>query len=115
MVNQLLAVGRIIENPKLKESEDGKKYTNITLEVPRSYKNSNGEYDTDFIDCTLKNDVAEKVCEYCRKGDLISVKGRVNSKVVEKDGKNFNTQEVLISRVTFLSSVHKKEELELVD
>ena len=47
MLNQAVLVGRIATDPELKDTEKGK-VTNITLAVPRSFKNSNGEYDTDF-------------------------------------------------------------------
>ena len=63
MLNQAVIVGRIVSQPETKE-ENGKKYSNLTLAVPRSYKNENGEYDTDFLDCTIWNGIAENVKEY---------------------------------------------------
>ncbi len=74
MLNQTVLVGRIVRDPELRETESGNKVTNLTLAVPRSYKNSNGEYDTDFIPCVLWRGVAENVTEYCHKGDLIGNK-----------------------------------------
>lgn len=53
MLNQTVIVGRIARDPELRETENGKKVTNVTLAVPRSFKNSNGEYETDFISCVL--------------------------------------------------------------
>ena len=47
MLNQAVLIGRIVRDPELKDTEKGK-VTNITLAVPRSFKNTNGEYDTDF-------------------------------------------------------------------
>ena len=44
---------------RTRETENGKKVTNITLAVPRSYKNAKGEYETDFIDCVLWTGIAE--------------------------------------------------------
>ena len=44
MLNQTVIVGRLVKDPELRETESGKKVTNITLAVPRSYKNVNGEY-----------------------------------------------------------------------
>ena len=58
MLNQVVLVGRIVRKPELRESEKGKKLTFVTLAVPRSFKNMNGEYDTDFIDCVLWDNVA---------------------------------------------------------
>ena len=49
IVNNYFCVGRLVNEPEVKELEDGKKVTNITIAVPRSYKNANGEYETAFI------------------------------------------------------------------
>ena len=48
MLNQSILVGRLVTDPELRETEKGNKVTNIILAVNRSYKNINGEYDTDF-------------------------------------------------------------------
>ena len=48
MLNQTVIVGRIVKDPELKETDSGKKVTNITLAVPRSFKNMNEEYETDY-------------------------------------------------------------------
>ena len=111
MLNQTVLVGRIVKNPELKETETGKKVTNVTLAVPRSFKNSNGEYETDFINCTLWRGIAESTAEYCKKGDIIGVKGRVETSVYEKDGDKKYEQSIVAEKVTFLSSKsHDKEE-----
>ena len=79
MLNQTVIVGRIARDPELRETENGKKVTNVTLAVPRSFKNSNGEYETDFINCVLWKGIAESTVEYCHKGDLVGIKGRIQS------------------------------------
>ena len=75
MVNQIVLVGRIARTPETRITENGKKMATLTLAVPRNYKNSNGEYDTDFLDCTLWSAVAESTSEYCETGDMIGIKG----------------------------------------
>ena len=109
MLNQLLIIGRLVKDPELRKTESGKNVTNITLAVPRSYKNINGEYDTDFVDCVLWNNVAESTTEFCHKGDLLGVKGRIQTRSYEKeDGKKFVT-EVVAEKVSFLSSNKKAD------
>ena len=49
MLNNTVLVGRIVRNPELKETETGRKVANITLAVPRSYKNIEGEYKYDCL------------------------------------------------------------------
>lgn len=114
MVNQVICVGRIVENPQVKELEGGKKVSNITIAVPRSYKNANGEYETDFVDCSLWNHVAESTSEYVKKGDLIGIKGYLKTEIYEKeDGTKQKVTRVEADRVTFLSS--KAKDLEEIE
>ena len=88
MLNQVILVGRITKDVEVRESENGKKRAYITVAVPRSYKNEEGKYDTDFIECILWNDVAENTSKYCKKGDIIGVKGRLQTDNYEKEGIN---------------------------
>ena len=109
IVNNYFCVGRLVNEPEVKELEDGKKVTNITIAVPRSYKNANGEYETDFIDCTIWNNVAESTSEYCKKGDMIGIKGRIETSIYEKDdGEKVKRTSVVADRVSFLSSKTKE-------
>lgn len=109
MLNQLVIVGRLVKEPEVKETENGNKVTNITIAIPRSYKNADGVYETDFVDCVLWNQIAENTAEYCRTGDVIGVKGRLQTKIVEKDdGTKSKKSEVIAERITFLSSAKEK-------
>ena len=109
VLNQIVLVGRLVKMPEVFTTESGKRMTYLTLAIPRTFKNSAGEYDTDFIDCVLWNTVAETTSEYCKQGDLIGIKGRVQSRMVEdEDGNNYKKIEIIAEKVTFLSS--KKEE-----
>ena len=111
MLNQAVLVGRIVAEPQLNETNNGTKVTNITLAVPRSYKNHDGEYETDFISCVLWKGVAERTTKYCKKGDLVGVRGRIATHTVEDEENNYhNYTEVIADKVTFLSS--KKQDAE---
>ena len=68
-----------------------------------------GGYDTDFIDCVAFDNIAENTSEYCGKGDIVGVKGRVQSRTVEKDGKTEYIMEIIAEKVTFLSSKKQEE------
>ena len=110
MVNQIVLVGRIARAPETKVTENGKKMATLTLAVPRNYKNSNGEYDTDFLDCTLWSAVAESTSEYCETGDMIGIKGRLQTRVVETpEGTKRKKTEIIAEKVTFLSSKPKED------
>ena len=110
MLNQVVLVGRLTSDLETKELEDGKKVSNMTLAIPRSFKNANGEYETDFVDCSLWNTIAENTAEYCKKGDIVGVKGRLQTNSYEKeDGSKVYRMDVVAEKVTFLSSKSKDE------
>ena len=103
-MNNVLLVGRLVKEPEVIETEKGNKRTVVTIAVGRSYKNFNGEYETDFINIVLWNGIAENTAEYCKKGDIIGVKGRVETDTYEKDGERKNSMVIVAEKVTFLSS-----------
>ena len=100
MVNQVILIGKLTNKPMLEERGD-KVYSKITLATPRSYKNINGEYDTDFIDVVLIGKVAESCVEYCEQGDMVGVRGNLQ-RLKDKD------LEVHAEKITFLSSKSHK-------
>ncbi len=113
MLNQVILVGRLVRTPELTLTESGKKRSLITLAVSRGYKNQNGEYDTDFLDCTLWTGIAENTAEYCKSGDVIGVKGRLQTRLLENDdGNKYKKMEIIADKVTFLSSSRSDKSLE---
>ena len=109
MLNQIVLVGRLVRNPEVKKSKNKDDFSYITLAVPRSYKNATGEYETDFIDCLLWKHMAVNTAEYCKKGDIIAIKGRIESRIEEKDNEKKYLTEVIAEKVTFLSNNKAKE------
>jgi len=106
MLNQTVIVGRIVNIESEKETNKGM----VTLAVPRSYKNTEGEYDTDFIPCVLYNGIAQNVLEYCKVGDLVGIKGRIQTREIEQEDDVIKFVEVVAEKVTFLSTSSRKEE-----
>lgn len=111
MLNQIILVGRLTRDISVHKTDKGSKVATISLAIPRSFKNMDGNYDTDFIDCVAFDGVAENTSEYCGKGDIVGVKGRVQSRTIEKEGKTEYLMEIIAEKVTFLSS-KKLEEAE---
>lgn len=103
MLNQVIILGRLMARPIVEYNQNGRKVSEITLAVPRSFKNDEGLYDTDFIKCILWNGIAENTAEYCEKGDLIVVKGRLQCL-------SGNELQVVAEKITFLASNKTKEE-----
>lgn len=110
MLNQVILVGRLVRDPELQLTDTGKKRSFITLAVSRGYKNQNGEYETDFLDCTLWTGIAENTAEYCKSGDVVGVKGRLQTWLLEnEDGTRQKRVELVAEKVTFLSSSKNKD------
>ena len=110
MLNNVVLVGRLVADPELKEVGKEGKVVNFTLAVQRTFKNEEGEYDADFINCNVWNQVAENMKEYCKKGDLVGVKGVLQSSSYEdKEGIKRYKTEVRVDKLTFLSS--KKDDV----
>ena len=110
MLNQVVLVGRLTDDPSLVTKDSGKKVTTITLAVQRTYKNSDGVYEADFIRCILWDGVAASTSEYCKKGDIVGVKGHIQTNSYDdKDGNKKYTTDVIAEKVTFLSSKKVEE------
>ena len=112
MLNQVVLVGRLVQNLQINKTERGKKVATMTLAIPRSFKNMEGKYETDFIQCIVWDNVAENTKEYCKKGDIVGIKGRLQSRFFEQEDKKETIMEVIGEKVTFLSSAKEKEEKE---
>ena len=109
-MNKVILMGRLTKDPEVIETEKGNKRTFIIVAVPRPFKNIDGIYETDFIKCILWNSVAEHTCEYCKKGDVVGIKGRIQTNNFERDDKMVYVTEVVAERVTFLSDNRSKTE-----
>lgn len=109
-MNAVVLVGRLVDNPEIITTESNKKLTSVVLAVHRNYKNSDGIYETDFVRCILWNGVAATTCEYCHAGDIIGVKGRIETRSYENENKEKKyATEVIADKITFLSSTKTKE------
>ena len=112
MLNQVVLVGRLTKDPEIKKLEGGRKCASIVVAVSRSFKNSDGFYDTDFVKCTLWNVIASNTCEYCRCGDVVGIRGRLQVSSYETEDKEIKyVTEVVAEKVSFLSSKKVDEEL----
>ncbi len=109
MLNQIILVGRLTRDITVNKSDNGVKVATISLAIPRSFKNSDGDYDTDFVDCVAFENIAANTSEYCSKGDVVGVKGRIQTRVVEKDDKKETIMEIICEKITFLSSKGREE------
>jgi single-strand DNA-binding protein len=96
-------IGRLTEDPVVKQTETNEMLP-INLAVQRAYKNEDGIYETDYIRCVLWSAMATNTCEYCKKGDILGVKGRLQSNSYEKEDKKVYVTDIIAEKVTFLTT-----------
>ena len=66
-MNTVILVGRLTGEPELVKTKENHDRTVIHLAVPRTFKNQDGIYETDFFPCILWNGIAKRAKEYCKK------------------------------------------------
>lgn len=74
------------------------KGNHIELAVGRSFKNEKNIYETDIINCELHGTMGDNLRKYCRKGDLIGIKGWLRQGGI-----------VVIEKASFLSTTKKED------
>lgn len=104
-MNNVVLVGRITKDPELRTISTGNTTCNFSVAVTRTFPNANGEREADFINCVVWGKSAENLCKYCKKGSLIGVSGRIQTRNYDgTDGKKVYVTEVYANNVTFLGS-----------
>lgn len=105
MINQVTLVGRLTKDPETRKTLEGKSILNATIAVNRNYKNQKGQIDTDFVLCTIWNRAADNTEKYCRKGSVIGVTGRIQTRYFDNDqGKRTYVTEVVAENVRFMDN-----------
>ncbi|MCR6112110.1 single-stranded DNA-binding protein [Bacillus sp. A301a_S52] len=111
MLNQFTLIGRIARQPSLQTTREGISFTRFTLAVRRPFKNQAGQYDTDFVQLISWNKVAERVADFCSKGSLVSVNGRIQMRSFElEEEKRLTVPDVVAENVTFLQMKKRSDD-----
>jgi len=104
-VNHVILIGRLTGTPEVVKTENDVSRTVINLAVQRTYKNQDGLYETDFLRLVLWNGIADRACEYCKKGDVVCIRGRLQVRnYLDEDGKKKFITEVIVETISFVSS-----------
>lgn len=80
MLNNVNLLGRLVRDPELKHTQTGTAVCTITLAVDRDFVDENGVREADFIDVVCWRGTAELVSRWFRKGLLVAVTGRLQSR-----------------------------------
>jgi single-strand DNA-binding protein len=105
MLNRVVLVGRLTRDPDLRYTPNGVAVANFTVAVNRPFKNQQGENEADFISCVVWRKTAENLANYMKKGSMIGVDGRVQTRSYDgQDGKKVYVTEVQAENIQFLES-----------
>jgi single-strand DNA-binding protein len=105
MLNKVILIGRLTKDPEIRVTTSGFSVGTFSLAVNRSFASSNGEKETDFFNCVCFRNLAEIVGRYVKKGQLISVEGRIQNRSYDaQDGTKRYITEIVCDNVVFLES-----------
>ena len=101
-------MGRLTAHPELKKTQSGTSVCSFCVAVQRNYKDGNGEYQSDFIQCVAWRNTAEFISKFFEKGQLIGIVGSIQTRKYEdKEGNKKTAVEVIAEEASFADS--KKE------
>lgn len=105
MINSVVLVGRLTADPNLRYTASGNATTTFSLAVNRNFANAEGEREADFINCVIWRKPAETLANYARKGTLIGVTGRIQTRNYEnQQGQRVYVTEVVADNFQLLES-----------
>lgn len=103
MINRVVLVGRLAQDPELRYTPNGVAVTTFTLAVNRRFTNQHGEREADFINIVTWRQLAETCANYLKKGRLVGVDGRLQIRSFENsEGRRIKVAEVVADTVQFL-------------
>lgn len=107
MLNRVALIGRMTKDPELRRTGNGKAVASFNLAVNRNFKTGDGQ-EADFLNVVAWGKVAENTAQYCSKGSLVSVDGRLQSRSYENNqGQKVYVTEVVADSVQFLDTKRK--------
>lgn len=111
MINNVVLVGRLTKDPDLRYTASGSAVATFTLAVNRNFTNQNGDREADFINCVIWRKPAETMANYARKGTLLGVVGRIQTRNYEnQQGQRVYVTEVVVDNFSLLESRAESEQ-----
>lgn len=109
-MNKAILMGRLTRDVELKTTASGVSVASFSIAVNRRFKNADGGYDADFINCVAWRQQAEFISKYFKKGSQIGVTGSIQTRNYEKDGKKVYVTEVAVDEAEFVGAKSDKKE-----
>lgn len=107
-MQKLVMIGHLVGNPEKVQGQDLCKFS---LAVKKNYKNSKGEYETQFFNCVVWNKLHEICMKYLVKGSKILIVGELENRSYEKDGVKRYMTEVVVREMEMLSTKKTEQKI----
>ena len=108
-MNKAILVGRLTKDPELKTTGSGVSVCSFTIAVNRRFKNAEGNYDADFINCVAWRQQAEFLSRFFSKGRMVGICGSIQTRNYERDGQRVYVTEVVADEISFVDSKSQTE------
>lgn len=103
MLNNFVAVGRLVKDPELRKANNDTSICNVVIAIDNSLKEADGTRGTLFLDARTFGDKADNIVKYCRKGSKVAVGGSLNQReFIRQDGSKGKIIYMVIDDVEFL-------------
>lgn len=106
-MNKVFEIGYLTREPEKVEGQD---LCKLTMAVRNDYKNKDGEYDSEFFNCSVWGKLSESCLKYLHKGSQVAVDGSLHIRKYEKDGIQRYLPEIKVEKMEFLRTPKAKEE-----
>lgn len=103
-MNKAILVGRLTKDPELKTTASGVSVCSFTIAVNRRFRNAEGNYDADFINCVAWRQQADFLSRFFTKGRMVGVIGSIQTRNYERDGQRVYVTEVVADEISFVDS-----------
>ncbi|MEB8401526.1 single-stranded DNA-binding protein [Enterococcus casseliflavus] len=111
MINNITLVGRLTKDPELRYTANGTGVATFTLAINRNFTNQAGEREADFVQCVIWRKPAETLANYARKGTLLGVTGRIQTRSYDnQQGQRVYVTEVVAENFQLLESKATSEQ-----
>ena len=104
-MNKVILIGRLTADPDLRQTQSGISSCRFTVAVDRGFVRQGEDRQADFIDIIAWRQTAEFISKYFRKGSMIAVQGRIQTRTYEdKNGNKRKAVEIVADNVSFCGS-----------
>ena len=113
MINQCMFIGRLSVDPEVRAIPDGTAVANFTLACNEKFKTKNGENKekTEWIKVVAWGKLAEICGEYLRKGSLVYIEGKLQTRSWEdRDGNKKYTTEIVAREMKMLGGKERAQD-----